>query len=70
MLLMTQLAVLENEELMRFYEPQAARATTTAATTETAEMSVAVGPSMAQELVDIFSTLNTMLRDVLTSEEE
>jgi hypothetical protein len=28
MLLMTQLAVLENEELMRFYAPQAARATT------------------------------------------
>jgi hypothetical protein len=59
-----------NEELMRFYAPQVARATTTAATTETAEMSVAVGPSMAQELVDIFSTLNMALRDVLTSEEE
>jgi hypothetical protein len=70
MLLMTQLAVLENEELMRFYAPQAARAPTTTAATETAEMSIAVGPSMAQELVDIFSTLNTMLRDVLTSEEE
>jgi hypothetical protein len=70
MLLMTQLAVLENEELMRFYAPQVARATTTTAATETAEMSVAVGPSMAQELIDIFSTLNMALRDVLTSEEE
>jgi hypothetical protein len=64
MLLMTQLAVLENEELMRFYAPQAARATTTTAT-ETAEISVAVGPSTAQELVDIFSTLNKALRGVL-----